>query len=202
MVVSSRKQALLDFVAPFRLGAGRQLNESARRTLDGLLDDLSVENPTPVLRNGFQHLGGLWQCVFTTSRFVLDLDKTPGLKLSGAWQSVTIDAHRNAGHYFNIAELARGKKVKSVCGEFALIRPSLIEPVRIDVQYHWFYFAFRMMSQYEGHRAVADELERNRLRGRRRVPFHRSGWQSVVYLDGQLRVLRGNHGGVFVLTRQ
>jgi len=126
----------------------------------------------------------------------------PGVKLSGVYQSVAIDADLRVGHYFNIAELTRGAKVKSVCGEFAAIRPSQVDPGRIDVEYEWIYFAMRLISDYEGPRAVAVGLESNRLRHRMRIPFHRSGSQSILYLDDELRVVRGNQGGLFVLVKQ
>jgi PAP fibrillin len=201
MLVNSSSQVLLDFVHPFRPGSGRFPQQSDLRTINTLIENLAVENPTPVLRTAFQQVAGLWQCVFT-SRFVLDLGRIPGLKLSGVYQSVIIDPNLNTGHYFNIAELVRGEKVKGVCGEFASICPSQFDPVRIDVQYHWFYFAFRIMARYEGYQTVAVELQRNRLARQVRLPFHRSGWQSIIYLDDRLRVLRGNHGGVFVLAKQ
>jgi hypothetical protein len=200
MLVSSHKQALLEFVSAFRLGSGRTPQESDLRTIDALLDRLAIENPTPVLRNAFQQVAGFWECVFTTSRFVLDLDKLPGLKLSGVYQFVAIDPDLHGGHYFNIAELSRGGKVKGVCGEFAAIRTSPIDTVRMDVDYQWIYFA--MISRYEGPRAIAVALESNRLRRRMRMRFRRSGWQSILYLDDQLRVVRGNGGGIFVLARQ
>jgi hypothetical protein len=202
MLVSSHKQAVLEFVDSFRLGSRRSPRESDLRALDALIERLAADSPTPAFRNLFQQIPGFWECVFTTSRFVLDLDKLPGLTLSGVYQSVAIDADLRSGHYFNIAELTRGGKVKSVCGEFAAIRPSQVDPVRIDVEYQWIYFAMRMILEYEGPRAVAAGLESNRLRRRMRIPFHRSGWQSILYLDDELRVVRGNQGGLFVLVRQ
>jgi hypothetical protein len=202
MLVSSHKQAVLEFVDSFRLGSGRSPRESDMRALDALIERLATESPAPALRNLFQQIAGFWECVFTTSRFVLDLDKLPGLTLSGVYQSVGIDADFRGGRYFNIAELTRGGKVKGVCGECAAIRPSHVDPGRIDVEYQWFYFAIRMISEYEGPRAVAAALESNRLRHRMRIPFHRYGWQSTLYLDDELRVVRGNQGGLFVLVRQ
>jgi hypothetical protein len=202
MLVSAPKQAVLEFVDPFRLGSGRRPRESDMRALDALIERLATHNPAPAFWNAFQQLAGFWECVFTTSRFVLDLDKLPGVKLSGVYQSVAIDADLRVGHYFNIAELTRGAKVKSVCGEFAAIRPSQFDPGRIDVEYEWIYFAMRLISEYEGPRAVAVGLESNRLRRRMRIPFHRSGWQSILYIDDELRVVRGNQGGLFVLVRQ
>jgi hypothetical protein len=202
MLVTSPKQAVLEFVDPFRLGSRRRPHESDLRALDALIGRLATDNPTPGFWNVFQKTAGFWECVFTTSRFVLDLDKLPGLKLSGVYQSVAIDADLRGGHYFNIAELTRGGKVKGVCGEFAAIRPSQVDPGRIDVEYEWIYFAMRLISDYEGPRAVAVGLESNRLRHRMRIPFHRSGSQSILYLDDELRVVRGNQGGLFVLVKQ
>jgi hypothetical protein len=201
MLVSSPKQAVLEFVDSFRLGSGRSPHESDMRALDDLIERLTTESPAPALGKVFQQIAGFWECVFTSSRFVLDLDKLPGLTLSGVYQSVAIDDELS-GHYFNIAELTRGGKVKSVCGEVADIRPSPVGPGRIDVEYQWFYFAMRIISEYEGPRAIAAALESNRLRRRMRIPFHRSGWQSILYLDNELRVVRGNQGGLFVLVRQ
>jgi hypothetical protein len=202
MLACSRRQALLDLIGPFQLGSGRKPRESDICTLNILLEHLALENPTPVLSTAFQQVAGLWKCVFTTSRFVLDLDRIPGLRLSGVYQVVSIDPNLNSGHYFNIAELARGEKVKCVCGEFASIRPSQFDRVSMDVEYRLFYCALRMRSEYEGHRTLAAELQCDRLRGSVRFPFRRCGFQSIVYLDDELRVVRGNEGGVFVLLRQ
>jgi len=202
MLVSTYKQELLAFVRPFRLRSGRNPHERDMRRLNVLLEHLAIENPTPSLRNAFQKVAGFWECVFTTSRFVLDLDKLPGVTLSGVYQCVAADPKLCTGHYYNIAELSRGAKVRVVCGEFAAIRPSQVDPVRMDVDYEWIYFAMRILSAYEGPRKIAVDLENDRLRRRVRFPFHRSGWQSILYLDDELRVVRGSQDGLFVLVRQ
>jgi hypothetical protein len=202
MLVSTYKQELLAFVSTFRLGSGRNPHEDDMRTLNVLLENLAIENPTPLLSDAFQKVAGFWKCVFTTSRFVLDLDKLPGVRLSGVYQCVAADPQLCSGHYYNVAELSRGAKVRVVCGEFAAIRPSQVDPVRMDVDYEWFYFAMRIISAYEGPRKIAVDLENDCLCRRMRFPFHRCGWQSILYLDDELRVVRGNEGGIFVLVRQ
>ena len=56
-----------------------------------------------MLRNAFQQVAGFWECVFTNSRLVLDLDNLAGVKLSGVYQFVATDLNLRGGRYFNIA---------------------------------------------------------------------------------------------------
>jgi hypothetical protein len=198
----SKREELLDYVRPFRLGSGRLPKDRELKIIESLVDDLERQNPTPLLRTAFERLAGMWECVFTSSRFVLGLNNLPLVRASAVYQQVTVHPDGNTGHYFNIAELSRGSTVKCVCGEYATIRPSESHAARLDVRYEWFYFGWRLLSPYEGHGIVADELERGQLSSRFRLPFHRRGWQSTVYLDDHLRVVKGSEGGLFVLAKR
>lgn len=197
----SKGEQLLDYVRPFRLGSGRLPKDRELKIIESLVDDLARQNPTPVLRTAFERLAGMWECVFTSSRFVLGLDSIPFVQTSAVYQKVVIHPDGRAGHYFNIAELSRGGAVKCVCGEFANVRPSKSHMDRLEVQYEWFYFGLRLFSPYEGHAAGGNELEARRLPGHIRLPFHGCGWQSMLYLDDRLRVVEGNKGGLFVLVK-
>lgn len=202
MLTSSRQQHVLDFVEPFRVGSGKRPDASELAALDALIEELAREIAVPDLGHSIQSVGGMWECVFTTSRFVLDLDKIPGLRVSSVYQQVSVDRDGRAGDYFNIAEMSRGGRVRVVCGEHAAIRPSGVEPGQIEVQYQWFYFAIRVFRAYEGADALAKALRETRLRGEIRLPFRRSGWQKIVYVDSRLRIVRGSQGGLFVLVKR
>lgn len=202
MPLMSKADELLDCVRPFRIGSGRVPAAAELKVIEGLAGALKNENPSPVLGEAFDGLTGMWECIFTSSRFVMGLDSIPFVQTSAVYQRVVIDPDGRAGHYFNIAELSRGGAVKGVCGEFANVRPSKSHTDRLEVQYEWFYFGLRLFSRYEGHAAVVNELEARRLRGHIRLPFHACGWQTMLYLDDRLRVVEGNKEGLFVLVKR
>ncbi len=195
------KEALLDFIRPFRIGSGRRPGPVERAHLERLLRELAEHHARPRLSESFGLLAGTWECLYTDSRYVLDLDKIPLLRLCRVFQEVHLDPSRRRGHYFNMGELSRAGAVRMVCGERARIEPSQREGDRLNVRYESFYSAFRPRAGYEGHVELARSLEENRCRRAIRLPFHKSGWQSVIYLDESTRVVRGNEGGIFVLAR-
>src|SRR5215472_13319348 len=121
MQVGSKTGELLECVRSFRLGSGRLPSGAELRKIESLAWELENENPTPKLKDAFDRLAGMWECIFTTSRFVLGLDRIPFVRVSAAYQRVIVDADGRTGHYFNIAELSRGGGVKCVCGEYASI---------------------------------------------------------------------------------
>jgi hypothetical protein len=196
----SKGQELLDYMRPFRIGSGRLPQSGELKSLRSLVSDLERRNPTPMLGSAFERVAGTWECVFTTSRFVLGLDNLPFLRMSAVYQQVVVHPGQKTGHYFNIAELSRGNAVRCVCGEYASIRPSEAHRTRLEVQYEWFYFGWRIRP-YEGHRMVAEQLEAGRLPNYVRLPFHACGWQSTLYLDDDLRIVEGSKCGLFVLVK-
>lgn len=154
------------------------------------------------LAAAFSRMAGMWKCIFTTSRFVLGLDHLRIARLSAVHQNVVVHPGGKTGHYFNIAEMSRGGTVRAVCGEYASIQPSTTELSWLEVQYQWFYFAVRVFSSYEGHKSLSHALETGRLPSHIRLPFRKSGWQSIKYLDERLRIVCGNEGGIFVMVRE
>jgi hypothetical protein len=199
--VRTEVQELLDYVGPFRIGSGQMPGKEELKSIESLVACLEKRNPTPVLETAFERVAGTWECVFTTSRFVLGLDSFPFLRTSAVYQQVIVHPGQKTGRYFNIAELSRGNRVKCVCGEHAGIRPSQSHPTRMDVGYEWFYFGWRFRSPYEGHRMAGNELECGLLPKHLRLPFHACGWQEILYLDDEIRVVRGSKGGLFVLVK-
>jgi hypothetical protein len=198
---SESAQELLDFIAPFHFGSSRTPTARELAHLDALVHTLEQSNPNPLLAQSFALLEGMWRCVFTSSPYVLGLDKIPMLDLSGVYQCVHLGPAPGSGHYFNIGELSRRGSVKLVCGEHAQIEASDTVRNRMELRYDYFYFAPRLIRSYEGHLHLAGGLEANRLARSFRLPFRKPGWQSILYLDSQLRVVRGNESGLFVLTK-
>ena len=201
MPVLSKTDELLEYVRPFRIGSGRLPADAELKTIEAMAIELEKENPTSELAGGFDRLAGMWECIFTSSRFVLGLDHLPLVRTSAVYQYVVVDSGAETGYYFNIAELSWRGAVKCVCGEYANIRASEVHVLRLDVQYEWFYFGLRALSPYEGHIAVADELETGSRPSCVRLPFRGFGWQSTLYLSDRLRVVRGNKGGLFVMIK-
>ena len=200
--IKTVKDKLLDSVKPYDFGSKQFPTLQELKEIERLISELEQENPHPVLKESFGYLEGLWKCLFTSSRYVLDLNKIPLVNLSAVYQQVYIDQTKNAGHYLNIAELSRGPMVKMACGEYAAIKPSGSEANRVEVQYNYFYFAIRLLFAYEGCGSLISGLENNQLHHSVRLPFHKFGWQLTIYLDDDLRIVYGNNGGIFVLIRQ
>lgn len=196
------KKELLDSVKPYAFGSARCPTPPELKEVEKLTRALGRENPHPALKESFGYLAGLWKCLFTSSRYVLDLNKIPLVNLSAVYQRVYINQAQNQGHYINIAELSRGPVVKLACGEYAAIKPSDAESNRVEVQYNYFYFAIRLLSAYEGCESLVSRLENKQLRNSVQLPFHKFGWQLTVYLDDDLRIVYGNNGGIFVLVKQ
>jgi hypothetical protein len=202
MPVSSRRSELLAYLEPFQVGSGRQPDFREMDHLQTLIRDLAKENPVPDIEAEFIRLGGLWRCIFTSSRFVLGLNRLRVAQLSAVYQSIVIDPDGKAGHYFNIGEMSRAGRVCGACGEYASIHPSGAGAGRLDVQYQWFYAALRVWSLYEGFKSLSERLETGHVHRKIRVPFHKAGWQWNAYLDDRLRVVFGSEGGIFVLVRE
>jgi hypothetical protein len=202
MRAPGKKSELIASLEQFQVGSGRLPGTGEMGRLNDLIAGLARENPTPILKTGIGRLAGMWKCIFTNSHFVLGLNKLPMVNLSAVYQNVVVHADCTSGHYINIAELSRGAAVRTACGEYAEIHTSATEPGRIDVQYQWFYFAIRVLSPYEGHRSLCNRLELGCLPRHIRVPFQKPGWQTILYLDDDLRVVCGNNGGIFVLVKE
>jgi hypothetical protein len=177
-LINEPAKELLDFIEPFEFGSGRAPTSQEMTRVDALVRALQPANPNPVLAQSFAMLEGMWRCRFTSSPYVSGLDRVPMLELSGVYQSVHLGLEPGSGHYFNIGELSRRGSVKLVCGERA----------RINV-------SGAVKNQ------LAGRLESDRSASSVRLPFRKPGWQSILYLDPQLRVVCGNEGGLFVLTR-
>lgn len=197
------KHGLMQFIKPFQFGSAKFPTAQERIFIEVLVDELARDNPNPVVKESIDMANGTWQCLYTSSRHVLDLDKMPGLSLSGVYQKLQMDPESGKGYYFNIGELSRGGKVRMVCGEYARVAPSP-SPCKascMDVRYEYLYFAPRVLGGYEGRARLSERLEENRLARSFRLPFRKAGWQSFLYLDHSLRVVRGNSGGLFVLAK-
>jgi hypothetical protein len=202
MPTSPRIRELLSYIEPFHIGAPRRPDSRGMDHLQTLIRNVTEENPVPDIALAFPQLAGLWRCLFTSSRFVLGLNRMRVVQLSAVYQYVVINGDGKSGHYLNIGEMSRKGRVRGACGEYAAIQPSCMEPGRLDVQYHWFYAAFRIWSGYEGAQCLADRLEAGRVPRPLRVPFHKAGWQMHAYLDDALRIVFGSEEGIFILVRE
>jgi hypothetical protein len=202
MPITSKRNELLDYIEPFQVGAGRLPDSTGLAHLQTLIENLTAESPAPDIGSAFPQLAGLWRCLFTNSRFVLGLNRLRVAQLSAVYQYIVIDVGTGKGHYFNIAEMSRNKKVRAACGEYAMIQPSGLDPDRLEVQYQWFYAAVRIWSSYEGARCLASRLENGHVPRKIRVAFHKAGWQRHGYMDEDLRIVYGSEGGIFVLVRE
>jgi hypothetical protein len=177
------------------------IDPAERARIEEAVHALERESPRPRVRELFHLLDGDWRCLFTDSPHVLGLRRVPLLRLGSVHQRIVVGSGHAEGGSFNIGELTRGSAVKVACGEYARLRPSADHEDRVDLEYAYFYAAHRILTPYEGTRALAESLVAGTLRGSLRLPFRKPGWQRYVHLDRRLRVLYGNNGGLFVLVR-
>jgi len=202
MPMSSSKSELLSHLEAFHISTKRQPCSKEMERIQRLIRNLTETSPAPDLHKGLPCLAGLWKCIFTSSRFVLGLNRLRVAQLSDVYQYVAVETNGQSGHYFNIGEMSRGGKVRGACGEYALIRASSTERGQLHVEYKWFYTAFRVWLKYEGASRLAGSLEAGRVAWQIRLPFNKTGWQQTAYLDEDLRVVFGSEGGIFILIRE
>uniref|UniRef100_A0A7S1TKL5 Plastid lipid-associated protein/fibrillin conserved domain-containing protein n=1 Tax=Erythrolobus australicus TaxID=1077150 RepID=A0A7S1TKL5_9RHOD len=190
------RQRLKDLVSgETRSGRGRTTAESVRKEVLELVDILERSASTSTDRVTPQALDGDWRCFYTTressaspiQRLVVGAgaDVVPEI-----YQTVSLSTSRR--HVSNKAcfETPLGKVVLHVIATVTGVEPSPAN--RLQLKFTEAFF----------------ELEKGTsgFRLPYPVPFRllgkkACGWLDVTYLEGNLRISRGNKGTIFVLSR-
>jgi hypothetical protein len=127
--------------------------------------------------------------------FVLGLDRLRVVRLSAAYQDVFIHADGASGHYFNVAEMSAG----------AWSAPHTVNmqvfSYRTLCLVDWTCSAVGSISWFErgGHTKATRSYPTVLKLAAFRLSFHKEGWQSILYPDDDLRIVRANEGGLFIL---
>lgn len=169
--------------------------------IQALAAQLEPLNPTPSPAvDGLGLLAGRWQLLYSTFPLErqatlrrLSFAKLPDVEVTvtGIFQEASADGST----YDNVVAFEHGtlRGAQRTHGTFVAEAPR-----RLQIHFHW--------ASVE---AVAPALDEAGLRAalgvgpdaRLRADVSFDGWSDVTYLDGELRLMRGNVGNLYVLVR-
>ncbi len=168
-------------------------------------------NPTPEPLSEPELLAGDWRLLYTTSQELLGIDKVPLAQLGDIYQCVRPESAR----IYNIAEIKSLPYCEALVSVVAGFEPASDENAKVDgiskrrvnVKFNRGVIGLQRALGYQSPEQYIEKLEAtekmNLLQG---IDFainsdRQQGWLEVTYLDGDLRIGRGNQGSIFVLTK-
>jgi len=196
MANSLAKTQLLETLA----GQNRGLFSSAAQK--ALIADRIVQveqrNPTRNPTRNPKLLEGDWRLLYTTSRELLGTDRLPLLQLGQVYQCIRVQTQQ----VFNIANLNASPfpgGLISVAARFEVATNQ-----RLTIGFERFVVGLRPLLGYQDPSQWIEQLQTDRRFLALDIKLQtgdRQGWIDVTYLDENLRIVRGNEGSVFVLTK-
>jgi hypothetical protein len=191
--LNCQKAELISHLAQFDRG----LKPLDQDTLTQILN-LEAQNPTPRPIEAIDLLVGDWRLVYTNSQGILGLDRFPLFQLGEVYQSI-----RAAGlRLYNVAEIRGLPLLSGIVSVAATFAP--VSEVRVAVRFERAIVGPRGWMGYQGPAGFIDKIERgDRFVGLdAKLPVKEAqGWLDITYLDGDLRIGRGNEGSLFVLVK-
>jgi hypothetical protein len=191
--LNRQKAELISHLAQFDRG----LKPLDQDTLTQILN-LEAQNPTPRPIEAIDLLVGDWRLVYTNSQGILGLDRFPLFQLGEVYQSI-----RAAGlRLYNVAEIRGLPLLSGIVSVAATFAP--VSEVRVAVRFERAIVGPRGWMGYQGPAGFIDKIERgDRFVGLdAKLPVKEAqGWLDITYLDGDLRIGRGNEGSLFVLVK-
>jgi hypothetical protein len=193
----SKKAALLEAIA----GKNRGLLASEIDNVKVLaaIQELEDSNPHPQPLKSKELLEGDWRLLYTTSRGILGLDRFPLLKLGQIYQSIRFAETK----IYNIAEILGLPWLEGLVSVSATFNP--VSDKRVNVMFERSIIGLQRLFNYDSPSQFIKQIEL----GKKFPPFDlpidsrgRQGWLDITYLDGDMRIGRGNEGNVFVLTKE
>jgi PAP_fibrillin len=191
--LNRQKAELIRCLAPF--DRGRQPLD--QDTLTQILA-LEAQNPNPRSVAAIDLLVGDWRLVYTNSQGILGLDRFPLFQLGTVYQSIRAEGLR----LYNVAEIQGLPLLSGVVSVTASFTP--VSEVRVAVAFERAIVGPMGWMGYRGPAAFIEQIEQ----GKRfvgldaRLPVKESrGWLDITYLDGDMRIGRGNEGSLFVLVK-
>ncbi len=192
---------------------GISATATERQAIASMIARLEDLNPTPEPLSATALLAGDWRLLYTTSQELLGIDNFPLATLGNIYQCVRPKQSR----IYNIAELSSVpylEGIVSVVASFAPATDSTATPgaetfakKRVDVKFNRAIVGLQRVLGYQSPAQYIQKLETtdkfNLLQG---IDFainaeRQQGWLEITYLDGDLRIGRGNQGSLFVLTK-
>lgn len=191
------KSELLEIIA----GKNRGLLATAsdKQAILSAIAKLEDYNPTPRPVEAAELLNGDWRLLYTTSRELLNLDAFPLVKLGQIYQSIRVQESK----VYNIAELYGLPYLEGIVSVAA--RFEATSERRVQIKFERSILGLRRLIDYESPVKFINEIESGKKFAA--VDFgldtrEQQGWLDITYLDGDLRIGRGNKESVFVLTKE
>ncbi|NJL83675.1 MAG: fibrillin [Chloroflexaceae bacterium] len=164
-----------------------------------LFEQLEDENPTPNPLTAPELLDGDWRLLYTTSRGILGLNRIPLLELGQIYQCIRL---REAKLY-NIAEIIGLPWLEGIVAVAATFEA--VSDRRVNVKFERSVTGLQSLLNYRSPSQFIQQVES----GHRFPPLdfglesrEQQGWLEITYLDGDLRLGRGNAGNIFILSKE
>ena len=160
---------------------------------------LEDRNPTPRPVEAAELLDGNWRLLYTTSNGLLNLGRLPAVPLGQIYQCV----RTATASIYNIAEVSELPYLEGLVSVVARFEP--VNERRVNVKFERSIIGLRRLLGYQSPSNFIEQIEA----GKKFFPAldfsiesrEQQGWLDITYLDGDLRIGRGNEGSVFVLTK-
>jgi hypothetical protein len=175
----------------------RGLKPLDQDTLTQILN-LEAQNPNPQPLEAMDLLVGDWRLVYTNSQGILGLDRFPLFQLGEVYQSIRAEGLR----LYNVAEIRGLPLLSGIVSVAATFTP--VSEVRVAVKFERAIVGPQGWMGYQGPAGFIEKIERGeRVWGLdAKLPVREAqGWLDITYLDGDLRIGRGNEGSLFVLVK-
>jgi hypothetical protein len=192
----NKKTALLEAIAS--QNRGLLTNEVDKVKILSAIQQLEDVNPTPKPLEAKELLEGNWRLLYTSSRELLGLDRIPLLKLGQIYQCIRIAEAK----IYNIAEILGIPMMESLVSVVGSFEP--VSERRVKVNFERSIVGLQRLFGYQNPSQYIQQIES----GKKFPPLDfgidnrdRNAWLDITYLDGDMRIGRGNEGNVFVLSK-
>ncbi|MBE9185427.1 PAP/fibrillin family protein [Microcoleus sp. LEGE 07076] len=192
-----KKSGLLEIIAGKNRGLLATPND--KQAILSAIAQLEDYNPTSRPVEAAELLEGDWRLLYTSSSALLNIDSFPLLKLGQIYQSIRVKESK----IYNIAEVYGLPYLEGIVSVAA--RFEATSERRVQVKFERSILGLSRLIGYESPAKYINEIESGKKFAA--VDFkldarEQQGWLDITYLDGDLRIGRGNEGSVFVLTKQ
>ena len=192
-----KKSGLLEIIAGKNRGLLATPND--KQAILSAIAQLEDYNPTSRPVEAAELLEGDWRLLYTSSRALLNIDSFPLLKLGQIYQSIRVKESK----IYNIAEVYGLPYLEGIVSVAA--RFEATSERRVQVKFERSILGLSRLIGYESPAKYINQIESGKKFAA--VDFkldarEQQGWLDVTYLDGDLRIGRGNEGSVFVLTKE
>jgi hypothetical protein len=191
------KESLLQAIAG--KNRGLLVNEKDKVKILSLVEQLEDHNPTPNPVEAKELLQGDWRLLYTTSKSILGLDRFPLLQLGEIYQCIRVEA----GKLYNLAEIVGIPFLEGLVSVAASFQ--VVSPKRVDVKFERSILGLQRFLDYLSPKDFINQIEAGKKFPLFDFPIGerpQNAWLEITYLDGDLRIGRGNEGNIFVLAKE